>query len=123
MSVKASFCQLLLVLLSLGVCTPAAAQTSPPRAYDFLTVITLESQAKAYSRIIITPAFEGKSEVQLEDFGALSGSKNLEKIQRNTLLVNQQLTALTVGGWELVQVYPVAETGILTTRYLFRKPR
>jgi hypothetical protein len=123
MSVKTSFCQLLLVLLSLGICTKAAAQNTPPRAYDFLTVMTLESGAKALSRIFITPAFEGKSEIQLEDFGGLSVSKNMEKMQRNTLLVNQQLTALTVGGWEIVQVYPVAETGVLTTRYLFRKPR
>ena len=123
MSVKSSVRQLLLVLLLLGVYTTAAAQTTPPRAYDFLTVLTLESGTKALSRILITPAFEGKTEVQLEDFGGLSISKNLEKAQRNTLLVNQQLTALTVGGWELVQVYPVAEAGILTTRYLFRKPR
>ena len=83
---------------------------------------TSESQSKTFARILIAPAFQGKSEIQLETFGGMaSDARNLDKLQRNTLLVNQQLEALTGAGWELVQVYPVTDTGVLITRYLFRK--
>jgi len=71
--------------------------------------------------MIIVPPFAGKSEIQLEDFGGFSASKNLDKLQRNTLLINQQLSAITSAGWELTNVYPVAEMRGFITRYLFRK--
>jgi hypothetical protein len=112
---------LLVAILLLGITRSISAQTAPPPAYEFLTVTTFESQIKVLARIVIAPAFAGKSEIQLEDFGGFSAAKNLDKLQRNTLLINQQLSDITSAGWELAHVYPVAETGVLITRYLFRK--
>lgn len=112
----------LLVAVLIGLAPTAQAQAAPP-AYQFLTVITLESGAKVLSKVIFSPAFQGKSEVDLEAFSGFSTTKNLEKSQRNALLINQQLEALTASGWELVHVYPIPETGTITTRYLFRKAK
>lgn len=112
------------LLLAAGL--PAAAQTGAPAApgYSFLTVTTMESTAKSLAKIVITPAFQGKSEIQLEEFSGLSTEKYLAKLQHNTEVINQQLTDLTVAGWELVQTYPfTSNSGPVATRYLFRKAR
>jgi hypothetical protein len=104
----------------------AAVPTVAPAAhgYDFLTVTSMESSTKSVAKILITPAFQGKSEIQLEDFGGFSAEKNLSKLQHNTQLVNQQLSDLTTAGWELVQAYPFTSVpGLFTTRYLFRKAK
>ena len=113
---------LLLTGLLASFAFSARAQAAPSVGYTFLTLTTSESQSKTFARILIAPAFQGKSEIQLETFGGMaSNARNLDKLQRNTLLVNQQLEALTGAGWGLVQVYPVADTGVLMTRYLFRE--
>lgn len=111
------------VLLAVGPLL-APAQSTPAKGYDFLTVTAIESSTKSLARLIITPAFQGKTEVQLEAPGGLSFDKNLAKIARNTELVNRQLTDLTAAGWELVQAYPFTYSpDFPTTRYLFRKAR
>ena len=116
------FNQLVLALLfSVGITTGAWAQAIAPAGYTFLTMTSSESQVRAYARIFIVPAFQGKSEIQLEYSDGFSGGRNMERLQRNTQLVNQQLEALTVAGWELVHVYPVSDKEVLVTRYLFRK--
>jgi hypothetical protein len=93
--------------------------------YDFLTMTTVESPAKSLSKLLITPAFQGKTETQLEVFGGfVSADKNLEILQRNTQTINQQLSDLTVAGWELVEVHTISTvSNACTTRYLFRKAR
>ncbi|OGX90688.1 hypothetical protein BEN49_22025 [Hymenobacter coccineus] len=102
----------------------APAQSAPAKTYDFLTVTNIESGTKSLAKMLITPAFQGKTEVQLEDLGSLSVEKNLAKIARNTEVINRQLTELTAAGWEFVQAYPFAFSPDLpTTRYLFRKAR
>ena len=118
----------LLTLLALapqpGRAQTAAAASQTTLTYDFLTVTTSESSAKAAAKIIIAPPFQGKSDVQLEEFGGIYNAKNREKLQRNVGLINQQLTELTAAGWELFQVYPLNYPPDLpTTRYLFRKAR
>lgn len=111
---------------------PAWAQVAPPASavlhgYDFLTVTEFEGYTKNRARILITPAFQGKTEVQLDDLNgsSLSVNKDLEVIQRNTLVLNQQLSELTAAGWELVDVHVVTtlSTTNNTTRYLFRKAK
>ena len=98
------FNQLVLALLfSVGITTGAWAQAIAPAGYTFLTMTSSESQVRAYARIFIVPAFQGKSEIQLEYSDGFSGGRNMERLQRNTQLVNQQLEALTVAGWELVR--------------------
>lgn len=110
-----------LVAFGLGT-LPAFAQATPP-SYEFTTVTTLESVSKSASKLFITPAFQGKTEVQLADFNAFAGEKNKEKFQQNAQVVNQQLGELSAAGWELVQVYPLPSQGVFITRYLLRKPK
>ncbi|WP_345235939.1 hypothetical protein [Hymenobacter saemangeumensis] len=100
---------------------PTQAQAARPQAYDFLTMTSFESSSDAVAKIFFSPAFNGKTEVQLEDLGGMSVSKNLAKLQRNSMVINQQLSDLSVAGWELVQVYPITNSAAI--RYLFRKPR
>lgn len=86
----------------------AHAQTASPagvvHGYDFLTVITSEG-ANAFAYILFSPAFQGKTEISLEGTNVLGTEKYKERILRNAQLINEQLSALTVAGWELVQVY------------------
>ena len=101
-----------------------AAGAPAAHGYDFLTVTSMESGSKAFAKILLVPAFQGKSEIQLEDFGAFSNQKNFDKLQHNTELLHQQLSDLTVAGWELVQTYPfISSPSLVTTRYLFRKAK
>jgi hypothetical protein len=99
---------------------PAGAVAA--HGYDFLTVTTLEGGAKAYSFILFSPAFQGKTEIPLESSNVLSADKYKERIHQNTQLVNEQLSALTVAGWELVQVYTPTSPGNARC-YLFRKAK
>lgn len=104
------------------VAAPAGAAAA--RGYDFLTLTSMESGSKVLAKILIVPAFQGKSEIQMEDFGGFSAEKNLAKLQHNTELIQQQLSELTVAGWELVQTYPfISSPNLVTTRYLFRKAK
>jgi hypothetical protein len=115
---------LLLAFLLSGVRTSFAQSAAPPAAvYEFMTVTTLESASKSASKLFLTPAFQGKTEVQLEDFNAFGAEKNKEKFQVNAQTINQQLSELSVAGWELVQVYPMPTQGVFITRYLFRKAK
>ena len=98
------------------------AQAAAP-AYEFTTVTTLESTSKSASKLFITPAFQGKAEVQLADFNAFAAGQNKEKFQQNAQVVNQQLGDLSAAGWELIQVYPLPSQGTFITRYLLRKPK
>ena len=111
---------------------PAWAQVVPPASaaphgYDFLTVTEFEGLTKNKAKLLITPAFQGKTEVQLDDLNGSSFSvkKDLETFQRNTLVLNQQLSELTAAGWELVDisVISILTVGDTTTRYLFRKAK
>ena len=118
----------LLLSAGLQLSSPVArAQAAIPagipavRGYDFLTVTTSEGP-KAYSFILFSPAFQGKTEIPLEGINTLSGDKYRERINQNTQLINEQLSALTVAGWELVQVYPA--TTLANARCsLFRKAK
>ncbi|RZL14240.1 MAG: hypothetical protein EOO62_06010 [Hymenobacter sp.] len=115
------------LLLNSPVARAQGATTSVQAAhgYDFLTVTTIESISKNYAKLLFSPAFEGKSEIPLEDYSGLGLEKYFDKIQRNTLLINQQLSNLTVAGWELVEVHvaPFMPANPSTTRYLFRKAK
>lgn len=95
----------------------------PPHGYDFMTVTTIEAGSKASSKMLLTPAFQGKAEVPLEILSAFGAEKYLEKVQANTQLVNQQLSELTAAGWELVTVYAGTVGALPSTRYLLRKAK
>lgn len=91
-------------------CPAAQAQTALPagptaaHGYNFLTVITTEG-VNSWSYILFAPAFQGKTEVALEGTNVLGVEKYKERILRNAQVINEQLSALTVAGWALVQVY------------------
>ncbi|MFD1870926.1 hypothetical protein [Hymenobacter bucti] len=114
------------VLLGAGLLlsSPAAhAQLTVPATlgYDFLTMTTIEG-TKAFSAILFSPAFQGKTEMPLIARNVLSAEKYKELIRQNTELVNGQLSALTVAGWELVQVYTPSSPAEARC-YLFRKAK
>lgn len=115
----------LLAALLLPSGQAAFAQSAAPNtvAYEFMTITTLESSAKSASKLFLTPAFQGKTEIQLDDFNAFASEKNKEKFQVNAQTVNKQLSELSSAGWELVQVYPLPTQGIFITRYLLRKAK
>jgi hypothetical protein len=118
----------LLFSVGLLLSSPAAhAQMAVPAAapaahgYDFLTVTTVEG-VKSFSAIMFSPDFQGKSEIPLKGVQVFGTEEFKERIRENTLRVNEQLSALTVAGWELVQVYtPTSPTNARC--YLFRKAK
>lgn len=114
------FVLLLSIFSSWGQNVPTA-----PHGYDFLTVTSIESLSKKYSKLLITPAYQGKSEMPLEGYMGLGAEKFLDTSQRNTLITNQLLSDLTAAGWDLVEVYVTPAMGPTnhTTRYLFRKAK
>ncbi|MGI4740218.1 MAG: hypothetical protein ACRYG7_34030 [Janthinobacterium lividum] len=117
------------LLLWLWLRAPAAFGQTAPHGYDFLTVLTVESADKSVAKVLITPAFQNKSEIQLVDVTPhYATSKRVADIAKNTLTINQLLGDLTAAGWEFLQVYPlppVSGAGLnpVASRYLFRKPR
>ena len=107
---------------------PAAAQLLPvassTQVFDFMTLTALDSPLKNMARLLFAPAFNGRSEVQLEDIGALPGTR-LEHLRHNNELLSQTLGELSAAGWELIEVHSapfIADKDILTTRYLLRRP-
>jgi hypothetical protein len=95
---------------------PALAQTTPI-TYEFLTLAARESSVGTLSQITFAPAFQGKTQLQLEETPA-SFAKSVPAHQRNLVMVNQQLEALTAAGWELVQAFSTDSQG---REYLFRR--
>jgi hypothetical protein len=116
------------LLLAIGS-QPAAAQLLPSakaQTYDFLTVTTIEASTKKMAKLLFAPAFNGRTEVQLETIGALSTASLLEQLRRNNELLTQNLSELSAAGWELIQVSPTpltADKDVATTRYLLRKAK
>ncbi len=116
------------LLLLLGS-RPAAAQLFAPtsaRAYDFLTVTVIESPYTRESRLLFSPAFQGTTELTLEEVYNLSNDKYRDHLQLNTTLINQSLSDLSVAGWELIDVHTALFSPAPTptvTRYLLRKAK
>ena len=109
---------LLAALLSLPIAS--LAQSAKPPVYEFLTVVDSEAQGSSWAKLLFAPAFQGKSQVQLEHLpGTTSGDKYLAVQQQNLQLVNQYLGEVTAAGWELVHVFG----GEMKTSYLFRKEK
>ncbi len=116
------------VLLATGS-QPAAAQLLPAahaQAYDFLVVTAIEAPAKNLAKLLIAPAFNGRTEIQLEPVGGFSAATILERARHNDELLAQSLSELSVAGWELIQVAPapfLADKTVSATRYLLRKAK
>ncbi|TDN36676.1 hypothetical protein A8B98_08320 [Hymenobacter sp. UV11] len=116
------------LLLALGS-RPAAAQLLAPslaRSYDFLTVTMVESTAKSLSKLLIAPAFNGRTEIQLDAVAAFSPGSRLDQLRRNNEVLTQSLGELSSAGWELIQVAPATlptDKDVSVTRYLFRKAK
>jgi hypothetical protein len=97
--------------------------------YDFLMVTTIEGLNKKLAQLIFTPAFQNQTLVPLLPGSILASSaEETERLSQNALIINNQLSNLTVAGWELVQVYSVSPTSGAgynppVTRYLFRKAK
>jgi hypothetical protein len=122
------FCGLLLgaglVLSSPAAC--AQALPMPPRSYDFLTITVIQSPYKNECRLLLTPAFQGKTELKLEEEYDLSSDKYRAHAQSNTLLLNQLLSDLSAAGWQLADTHAVQQgpaTSATVMRYLLRKAK
>lgn len=113
------------VAVLLAFSAVAAAARARPPAYTFLTVTVIESPYHNASRLLLSPAFQGKTELELEDEWTLVSKKDREHLQSNTVLINQTLSELSAAGWELVEVHTsLLGTGpatTTTTRYLLRQ--
>ena len=121
----------LALVLGLLASRPAAAQqlllvpAQPGQAYEFTTLTAFESPLKNMARLLIAPAFNGRSEIQLENIGTLPATQ-LEHLLRNDEALNQTLSELSAAGWELYEMHStpfIADKDIRTTRYLLRRPR
>lgn len=105
---------------------PAAfAQASPAsqRGYDFLTITVIQSPYKNDCRLLLTPAFQGKTEIKLEEEYTLAADKYRANTQSNTLMLNQLLSDLSGAGWELAETHVTQQAGAAVTRYLLRKAK
>lgn len=117
----------LLLLTSLG----AAAQAGPPVAYEFLTISVVKSPYKNDCYLLLTPAFQGKTEIKLEEEYNLASDRYRANLQRNIMLLNTTLGELSAAGWELVNVHstevgaepPGLQPTATITRYLLRKAK
>ncbi|MBH8567321.1 hypothetical protein KB206_00380 [Microvirga sp. STS02] len=102
---------------------PAAfAQSVPATAYEFLTVAELQAQQDGLAKLQFAPAFQGKTEIQLERLpGTISAAKYMGAYRHNMEVVNQQLEAVTAAGWELVHV---SSSPVMSGHeFLFRRPK
>jgi hypothetical protein len=110
--------RLLLACALLSAPLASFAQAASPIAYEFLTLLESESQQNSFAKIMFAPAFQGKTEIQLEGLpGTASGNKFMTIHRQNLEVVNQQLEAITAAGWELVHV----SADDRAREYLFRR--
>jgi hypothetical protein len=117
----------LFLLASLG----AAAQATRPVAYEFMTISIVKSPYKNDCYMLLTPAFQGKAEIKLEEEYNLASDRYRANLQRNTALLTATLGELSAAGWELTNVHsteigaepPGMQPTATITRYLLRKAK
>jgi hypothetical protein len=120
---------LLVAGLSTGAAAAQSALLAPPatrQAYDFTTITVIESPYKNDCRMLLSPAFQGKTEVKLEEVYNLASDRYREHLQSNTLLLTQTLGDLSAAGWELLEVHAATvgpAPSATVTRYLLRKAK
>ncbi len=86
----------------------------------------VEAPTKNMAKLLIAPAFNGRTEVQLEPAGGFSAATILERVRHNNEVLAQSLGELSGAGWELIQVSPaplVVDKTVTATRYLLRKAK
>ena len=116
----------LLLFVSLG----AAAQTGRV-TYDFMTISVIKSPYKNDCYLLLTPAFQGKSEIKLDEEYNLASDRYRANLQHNIELLNGTLGELSAAGWDLVDVHstevgaepPGLQPTATITRYLLRKAK
>ena len=116
----------LLLFVSLG----ASAQTGRV-TYDFMTVSVIKSPYKNDCYLLLTPAFQGKSEIKLAEEYNLASDRYRANLQHNIELLNGILGELSAAGWDLVDVHstevgaepPGLQPTATITRYLLRKAK
>jgi hypothetical protein len=119
----ASMKHLLFAFALLGAPLASLAQAAPPvsTTYEFLTVAEIESPSSGLAKILFAPAFQGRSELPLENLPMALSIKYPIIYQRNLQMVNRQLEAVTADGWELMHVS--SNTATTGHEYLFRRPK
>jgi hypothetical protein len=116
------------LLLALGS-HAANAQMLPAttgQRLEFMTLTSIEAPTKKMAKLLFAPAFNGRTEVQLESVGAISTAAILEQLRQNNETLTNALGELSAAGWELIQVSPAplaVDKDVVTTRYLLRKAK
>ena len=116
------------LLLAVGS-HPASAQLLPAplpaQAYSFLTLTLVTSPTKNMAKLLIAPAFNGRTAIQLEPVSAFLPASRLEQLRHNDEVLAQSLGELSAEGWELIQVSsaspPEIDKDLTLSRYLLRK--
>jgi hypothetical protein len=81
--------------------------------------------------MLLTPTFQGKTEIKLEEEYNLASDRYRANLQRNITLLNTTLGELSAAGWDLVNVHstevgaepPGLQPTATLTRYLLRKAK
>ena len=126
LSLSRFLCCWLLLSAGLVLSGPAAFAQTSQRGYGFLTITVIQSPYKNDCRLLLTPAFQGKAEIKLEEEYTLSADKYRANAQSNTLLLNQLLSDLSTAGWELAETHAAQQgpaPSATVTRYIFRKAK
>lgn len=63
----------------------AQAPTTAPRGYDFLTVTVVKAAYGTECRLLLTPAFQGKKEVPLEEEFTLTKDRYRETLHHTAV--------------------------------------
>lgn len=111
---------------ALGAQAQLLAPAAPARSYEFLHVTVTEATTDNLSKLLLSPAFNGRTEIQLEGLNAFLPAKRLELLRRNEETISRCLGELSAAGWELLQVYSaplVVDKDVSTTRYLLHRAK
>jgi hypothetical protein len=124
------FCRWYLGTLLLLISLSAAAQTDRV-TYEFMTVSVIKSPYQTDCYLLLTPAFQGKTQIKLEEEYNLASDRYRTNLQHNITLLNETLGELSAAGWDLVDVHatevgaepPGLHPTATITRYLLHKAK
>jgi hypothetical protein len=91
------FCRWYLGTLLLLVSLSAAAQTDRV-TYEFMTVSVIKSPYQTDCYLLLTPAFQGKTQIKLEEEYNLASDRYRTNLQHNITLLNETLGGAIRGG-------------------------
>ena len=81
---------------------PATAQllapTVPGQSYNFMPLMLVEGPTKNFSKLLFSPAFSGRTEIQLKALNTFLPASQLEHLRRNGEVVASTLAEVSAAG-------------------------